>query len=161
MQPVARIEIRRIPPSHPDFLSLVKRLDAGLAARDGKDHAFYSQYNATAGLDRAVAAYAGEKPVACGALKAVDATTAEIKRMFTLPECRNQGYAAAVLGELEALAREGGFHRCILETGRRQPEAIALYKKHGYAVIENYGPYAGVENSVCFSKTIDAAGLEA
>ena len=47
-----------------------------------------------------------------------------------------------------------GFEKCILETGKRQPDAIALYKKNGYNLIENYGQYIGMENSVCFEKLL-------
>jgi len=41
-----------------------------------------------------------------------------------------------------------------LETGLRQPEAIALYNKSGYSVIPNYGQYAGKYNSLCFEKSV-------
>ncbi len=76
----------------------------------------------------------------------------EVKRMYTLPEYRGKGIAAAVLNELEKWAAELGCGRCVLETGMKQPEAIRLYEKSGYSVIPNYGQYAGLENSVCFEK---------
>jgi GNAT superfamily N-acetyltransferase len=78
----------------------------------------------------------------------------EVKRMFTVPESRGKGLAGFVLTELEIWATELGYSKCILETGRRQPEALALYKKAGYAIIPNYGQYAGVDNSVCFEKKL-------
>jgi putative acetyltransferase len=59
-----------------------------------------------------------------------------------------------VLAELEAWAAELGYPKCVLETGKRQPEAIALYEKQGYQRISNYGQYIGVENSVCFEKVL-------
>ena len=59
-----------------------------------------------------------------------------------------------ILTELEAWAAELSYSKCILETGKRQPEAIALYLKQGYVNIPNYGQYAGVDNSVCFEKII-------
>ena len=46
------------------------------------------------------------------------------------------------------------YEKCRLETGKKQPEAIELYKKNGYNIIPNYGQYEGVENSVCFEKTL-------
>jgi putative acetyltransferase len=70
------------------------------------------------------------------------------------PEHRKKGMAAAVLKELELWAAQENFTHCILETGKRQPEAIALYKKQGYALIPNYGQYANVENSVCMKKGV-------
>ncbi len=51
-------------------------------------------------------------------------------------------------------ASELGYTSCVLETGKRQPEAIALYTKNGYKIIPNYEQYEGVENSVCFRKII-------
>jgi GNAT superfamily N-acetyltransferase len=65
---------------------------------------------------------------------------------------RNKGIASLLLAELENWATELGHTRCILETGIRQTDAIALYKKNGYRVMDNYGQYAGVETSVCFEK---------
>jgi GNAT superfamily N-acetyltransferase len=56
------------------------------------------------------------------------------------------------LKALENWAREMSYSRCVLETGIRQPDAIALYKKNSYTLIPNYGQYIGVENSLCFEK---------
>jgi len=80
----------------------------------------------------------------------------EVKRMYTLPESRGKGISSKVLGELEKWATELSCKKCILETGKKQPEAIGLYKKNGYEVIPNYGQYAGIENSVCFEKDLKA-----
>ena len=55
---------------------------------------------------------------------------------------------------VQALAKELGYKKCILETGLKQPEAIRLYEKNGYKSIPNYGQYAGVENSVCYEKVL-------
>jgi GNAT superfamily N-acetyltransferase len=74
--------------------------------------------------------------------------------MYTLPESRGKGIASKVLTELETWAAELSYEKCILETGKKQPEAIGLYKKNGYKIIPNYGQYAEVENSVCFEKHI-------
>jgi len=74
--------------------------------------------------------------------------------MYTLPGSRGKGIASQVLAELERWAAELSYEKCLLETGKRQPEAIALYKKRGYRLIPNYGQYAGVENSVCFEKIL-------
>jgi GNAT superfamily N-acetyltransferase len=74
--------------------------------------------------------------------------------MYTLPEMRGQGVAGQVLSALEDWACELGYEKCVLETGKKQPEAIRLYEKSGYRRIQNYGQYAGVENSVCFEKIV-------
>lgn len=138
--------------SHPDFLSLVSLLDKELRVRDGEDHAFYAQFNKVDSLVAVIVAYADDVPVGCGALRAYVADTAEIKRMYTLESHRGQGVASMILTALEAYAAEQGYKRCILETGLKQPEAIALYHKNGYTVIPNYDQYAGMDNSVCFEK---------
>jgi GNAT superfamily N-acetyltransferase len=137
-----------------DFMELVKLLDAGLAEVDGEDHSFYSQFNKIDNIRYVVLAYENEKPSGCGAIKEFGADTMEIKRMYVKPECRRKGIAMKILSELENWARELSFTRCILETGKRQEEAIGLYKKTGYRSIPNYGQYAGVENSVCFEKDL-------
>ena len=65
-----------------------------------------------------------------------------------------KGIASQVLTSLEQWAHELGFSRCVLETGKKQPEAIALYLKNGYTITPNYGQYIGVENSVCMKKIL-------
>jgi putative acetyltransferase len=137
---------------HPDFAGLVKLLDEYLATVDGKDHSFYAQYNKIDNIKFVVIAYESKNPVGCGAIKEYDVHTMEIKRMYVPPENRGKGIASAVLMELEKWAIELSYTKCILETGRRQPEAIRLYTKNGYTLIPNYGQYAGMENSVCFEK---------
>ena len=135
-----------------DFIELVKHLDADLAKRDGDDHPFYAQFNKIDKIKYVVIAYENDKPVGCGAMKEYTPNTMEIKRMYTLPESRGKGVGARVLAELEVWAAELSYEKCILETGKKQPEAIGLYKKNGYNIIPNYGQYAEIENSVCFEK---------
>ncbi len=148
------LQVKRTNAGNPDFIALVQLLDAELAIRDGDDHAFYAQFNNTSGLQHAVVAYFDEQPVGCGALRQFDPSSVEIKRMYTIPEARGKGVASAVLQELEHWAGELKYEKFILETGQKQPEAIALYLKKGYVRIPNYGQYAEVNNSVCFEKTI-------
>jgi GNAT superfamily N-acetyltransferase len=64
------------------------------------------------------------------------------------------GIASKILTNLENWAEELSYKKCILETGKKQPEAIALYLKNDYTVIPNYGHYASVENSLCFEKKL-------
>lgn len=139
---------------HTEFQNLVKLLDADLAVRDGDEHAFYAQFNFITNIPHVILAKHDQNIQACGAFKPFDNTSVEIKRMFTLPEYRGQGIGLLVLKELETWAKELGYTRCVLETGKKQPEAIRLYEKAGYSVIENYGQYIGVENSVCFEKCL-------
>ena len=146
------VELLRTDSNNSDFVSLVAALDADLALRDGDDHAFYAQYNSIENLNHCVIAYDNGKAVGCGAIKSFENNKVEVKRMYTLPECRGKGIATKILVSLEQWAAELGYDSTVLETGKRQPEAINLYLKNGYVITDNYGQYIGVENSVCFEK---------
>jgi GNAT superfamily N-acetyltransferase len=148
------ITIRRTKSDNQDFIKLVKHLDADLAERDGKDHAFYAQFNKIDKIKYVIVAYENDQPVGCGAIREYASKIMEVKRMYTLPASRGRGVASKVLAELEKWAGELSYETCVLETGKKQPEAIHLYQKSGYSLIPNYGQYAGMENSVCFEKKI-------
>jgi len=137
-----------------DFGSLVLQLDAYLRVLDGEDHEFYAQFNKTNLLKNALICYENDIAVGIGAYKEYDSQTAEIKRMYTLPEYRGKGFAKAILTELELWAKEENYKTAILETGYLQKDAIGLYQKLGYEITENFGQYIGVENSVCMKKNI-------
>ena len=146
------ISIIRTSSDNTDFQKLVNELDIDLAIRDGEDHAFYAQFNKIGRLKHVVVAYMERIPVGCGAINEYAAGVMEIKRMFVSPDMRGRGIATAVLNELENWAGELNCIKCILETGKNQPEAIGLYLKNSYTVTPNYGQYKNVENSVCFEK---------
>ena len=148
------IRLKRTDSDNPDFIELVKHLDADLAERDGDQHSFYNQFNNVDKIKYVVIAYENDKPISCGGLKAYSSNTLEIKRMYTIPEWRGKSIATKILAELEIWAAELSFEKCVLETGKRQPEAIGLYKKNGYKLIANYGQYVEIENSLCFEKEI-------
>lgn len=139
-----------------DFLELVQLLDEDLAVRDGAEHGFYAQYNTIHSIKHVVVAYENNMPVSCGAFKEFTANIAEVKRMYTLPEYRGKGFAGLVLNELEQWGQELSYRSFVLETGKKQPEAIRLYEKSGYHLIPNYGQYIGIENSLCFEKQLEA-----
>lgn len=146
--------ILRTDSSNPHFKALVALLDADLAERDGDDNAFYAQFNGIDTLAHCVVYFENNIPLGCGAIKPFDAHNVEVKRMFVQPNTRGKGIATLVLTALEVWAKELGYTHCVLETGKRQPEAIALYKKNRYYIIHNYPPYEGIDNSVCFRKKI-------
>jgi GNAT superfamily N-acetyltransferase len=148
------IQFIRMDSKNGDFIELVKNLDADLAERDGEEHAFYGPLNTINTIKHALVAYEGGRPVGCGAIREFSPGVAEVKRMYTSEGHRGKGIATGVLPELEKWAADLSCKKCVLETGKRQPEAIGLYKKNGYRIIPNYGQYAGVENSVCFEKKI-------
>ena len=88
-----------------------------------------------------------------GGFRRHDATTCEVKRMWTHPGYRRQGLARRVLAALEEAAAEAGYARLILETGPRQPEAAAMYEARGYTRIGFYGPY---DEALAFSVDLGA-----
>jgi GNAT superfamily N-acetyltransferase len=146
--------IKRTTSSDPDFITLVKLLDAELAEIDGDEHGFYAQYNKIDKINHVVLVYDKDTAIACGAIKAYSTDTAEVKRMFTQRAYRGKGAASLLLQHLEMWAYEMNFLKCVLETGKRQPDAIALYQKNSYQIIPNYGQYQGIDNSVCFEKIL-------
>jgi putative acetyltransferase len=148
------IQIIRTSAENVDFIALIEKLDEDIEVRDGSEHSFYAQFNKTNSIKHAIVVYEDQRPIGCGAFKVYKDEVAEIKRMFVNPEDRGKGIASTILKELESWAKETSFKSCILETGKKYPEAIALYKKNGFAITANYGQYEGIEDSVCFRKSI-------
>ena len=150
--------LRPCPRDDPAFRDLVAQLDGFLAVTDGDEHDFYAQFNHADTLDYALVLEAVDgRALACGALRAKSAERIEVKRMYVVEEARGGRLAVTVLRALEAEALRRGFREIVLETGIRQPAAIRLYEREGYTRIEAYPPYAGVDNSVCFGKSVGAA----
>ena len=148
------LKLIRTDSDNKDFIELVKLLDADLAKRVGDEHSFYAQFNKIDKIKYVVIAYEDDKPVSCGAIKELSPKITEVKRMYTLPEYRGKGIAVRVLSELEKLADEMLYEKCVLETGKKQPEAIALYTKCGYTIIPNYGSIS-VLRTVCVLKNTE------
>lgn len=147
------MRIVRTDSENQDFIKLVKSLDEYLALRDGEEHSYYVEFNKIDGLNNCVVLYENDEAVGCGAVKPFDEESMEVKRMYVKPEFRNKGYGTAILSNLETWAAEQGYKSTVLETGKRQPEAVNLYSKT-YHVIPNYDQYMGVENSMCFKKEL-------
>ena len=99
-------------------------------------------------------AYISGEPVGCGAIRRTDPGVAEIKRMYVAPKARGRGVGKQMVGKLEAVARQLGVTRLVLETGPRQPEAIAVYKNTGFVEIPLFGEYIGSKFSVCMAKNL-------
>lgn len=148
------IRIVRTNSGNSEFIGLVAKLDRMLAETDGRDHEFYNQFNRIDTIEHAIVAYFNKIAVGCGAIKKFDEQSMEVKRMFTLESHRAKGVATAILTELEKWTAELGYSKCVLETGKRLPDAVRLYQKKGYRQIPNYGQYVGMENSVCFEKRL-------
>jgi putative acetyltransferase len=99
----------------------------------------------------------GERAVGIAALVAeADASRGELKRMFVDQSARGRGVAAALLGRIEADAAERGLVEIVLETGDLHDAAQALYTRHGYREIPQFGQYVGEAHSICFAKPLTA-----
>ncbi len=148
------ITLKRTNSDDLDFVNLVALLDKDLAIRDGEDHSFYNQFNKIDKIKHVVVFYENDVAVGCGAFREKESDSVEIKRMYVHPDHRKKGIASQVLTELERWAAEIKYPYTVLETGKKQPEAIALYQKSGYTIIPNYPPYENMDNSVCMKKTL-------
>ena len=148
------VEVVRTNSSNLDFKNMVELLDEYLSVIDGDEHFFYDKFNQIDNLDNVVVLYQYGEPVACGAIKQIESEIAEVKRMYTMPQFRGYGFAKSVLMELEKWAKELGFQKCVLETGKRMNDAVEFYKRCNYKIIPNYGQYVGIGNSICFEKVL-------
>lgn len=148
------IHLKRTDSSDPDFIDLVRLLDAHIVVKDGEMSNYYAQFNTIEMIKHVLVAYDGEEAMGCGSVKAFDDKSMEVKRMYVKPKARGKGIASKVLKELEGWTKELGFERSVLETGTEFTEAVHLYTKWGYQVTPNYGPYIGIEESVCFEKML-------
>ena len=148
------IELMRTTSSNPDFAWLVAHLDQELWERYPDLQHLYAPLDKITNNNNVIVAYHHKKPVGCGCFNIYDSQTIEIKRMFVEPAHRSKGIAGSILAELEDWAQELNFSRILIETGFLQPEALHLYKKSGYTIVGNYGPYADMDTSVCMEKVL-------
>jgi len=138
---------------NPAFQELVAELNTDLANRDGKDHPL-SQFNEITHLKHVVVVYLKNKAVGCGAIAKYDLSATEIKRMYVTPSHRGQQLGEKILSELENWTKELGLSKCILFMGVHQPEAMKLYLRNNFSVIENYGKLKDIPDSICLAKTL-------
>jgi GNAT superfamily N-acetyltransferase len=99
--------------------------------------------------------FVGAEPVASGGFRRHDDDAAEIKRMYVVEDRRGVGYARRLLAELETRVAFAGYRRIVLETGLRQPEAIALYESSGYRPIPDFGFHAGMKLVRSFGRELE------
>jgi GNAT superfamily N-acetyltransferase len=155
------------PLGSPLSLALITRLNAELDVRYPEPGANFFRLDPDEvgpGRGAFVVARVDGAPVGCGAFRVIAldvpgesgeqarARAAEIKRMFVDPAARGHGVGMRILAALEERARALGITRFRLEAGDRQPEALALYGRAGYARIAPFGEYVGAELSVCMGK---------
>ncbi|MCX4550398.1 GNAT family N-acetyltransferase [Streptomyces sp. NBC_01267] len=162
------MNIRPIRYDHPDAVKLNDRVQLEYDERygDGGDVTPLdaTMFDPPSGL-YLLAYDAHDQPVATGGWRNQDTAgdhgyrpgDAELKRMYVIPEARGLGLARRILTALEESARAAGRIRMVLETGDKQPEAIALYLSSGYTLCEKFGHYREYETSRCFEKQLAPA----
>lgn len=155
-----------MPYDHSDAVMLNDRVQIEYAERYGEgDHTVMDPLHFAPPRGLYLLAYdADGTPLATGGWRAMDATPeghragdAELKRMYVVPEARGRGLARRILAALEESARAAGRTRMVLETGMKQPEAIALYRSEGYEPTEKFGYYRLHPESRCFAKPLRPA----
>ncbi|XVU24734.1 GNAT family N-acetyltransferase [Actinoplanes sp. CA-054009] len=128
---------------------------AELDQRYGSDDHEPGPPPSAADIDLFLVALDGDgRALGCGALRRLGDDSAEVKRMYVVPESRGTGTATALLRALEEAARTRGWTTLRLETGPAQPDAIRFYEREGYREIPLYGPYVGSDLSVCFERAL-------
>jgi GNAT superfamily N-acetyltransferase len=145
------------PYDHPDAVALIAEVQQEYVVRYGSEDATPvdpAEFAPPRGLF--LVAYVDGRPAACGGWRAHE-TDVELKRMYVSPAFRGRGLARAVLKELERTAAQAGYRRVILETGSKQPEAIALYRSSGYEPVPSFGYYKDAPAAVHLGK---AVGIE-
>lgn len=148
------ITVEKSDPFSPDSCSLVEKLSAELAAITGDSGKSNFTIDSMDG-DRSLWVLArNEKGDAtgCGAIRPLTENIAELKRMFS--DRSAPGVGKALLNFLETSAKNMGYTEIWLETRHVNHKAVNFYKNNGYVLIENYGPYIGRDEAVCFSKIL-------
>ncbi|MDQ6801951.1 MAG: GNAT family N-acetyltransferase [Acidobacteriota bacterium] len=152
------LDVRREEISSSTATALIAALNAELKSQypeEGATHFRLEPSEVAEGAGEFMVAYRDGVPVACGAVRLLDANSAELKRMYVTPAARGQGVGRAILGALEAEARRIGARRLLLETGIRQTAAVRLYERSGFYHIEPYGEYRqSPKTSVCMAKEL-------
>ncbi|SDM95803.1 Ribosomal protein S18 acetylase RimI [Allokutzneria albata] len=156
------LELRVVGYDHPDAAKLIAEVQQEYVVRYGdEDITPVDPAEFAPPLGLFIVGYLGGEAVVCGGWRAHDSDDpqfldgdAEIKRMYVVNTARGKGLAKRMLAELERTAREAGRLRMVLETGTKQPEAVALYGANGYERIPNFGAYKDHPLSLCFAKSL-------
>ena len=150
------LKIGRADIQSPAAQSLIQPLNAEVQRlypeHGTEDHVNLDPADLAPGRGAVLIAHLADLPIACGAVRRINPTAGEIKRMYVRETHRNKGVARAILAALESEARALGFTRLVLETGPRQPAAVALYTRAGYTVIPPFADHMHSPLSICMGK---------
>jgi GNAT superfamily N-acetyltransferase len=148
------VRIEQVGYDHPDAAKLIAEVQQEYVRRYGNVDGTPvdpAEFGPPKGLF--LVGYDADQPVACGGWRA-HGSDAELKRMYVSQAARGRGFARTILAELESRALERGYDRLILETGSKQPEAIALYRSAGYTDIPAFGHYACAPLAIFLGKAL-------
>jgi putative acetyltransferase len=151
------VDFRREELSAPVVQRLISALNAELESiypEDGANFFRLDPEEVSEGRGAFLVAYLDDNPIGCGAIRLNEPGLAEIKRMYVDPTVRGHRVGRQIVTALEAHAQQLGAKRIVLETGPRQPDAIAMYAHAGFSEIPLYGEYIGSQFSVCMAKDL-------
>ena len=155
------VRLRAVPYEDPVARELVDRVQAEYTVRyGGPDGAAVdpTEFLPPAGLF--LVAEVDGVPAGCGAWRVHRPGVVEVKRMYVEPAFRRLGLAQVVLTALEVSAARAGHRAVVLNSGHRQPEALALYDRAGYGPVPGYGVYADAPGAVFLGKEIAEEPVE-
>jgi putative acetyltransferase len=150
------LAIRQEPPDQPDVTALIEALDAYANALYPPESNHLLDISAL--CDPAVTFLVmrdGSEAVGCGAVLRDPRGWGEVKRMYVRPDQRGRGIGRRVLAEIEAIARVSRLPLLRLETGIHNTEALALYRRAGFADCAAFGDYAPDPLSVFMEKRVN------
>ena len=153
------VTLRQVGYADPVAQHLIERVQQEYVVRyGGRDAAVVDPAEFSPPLGLFLVAEVDGVPAGCGGWRVheqgTEGSTVELKRMYVAPTHRRRGLAAVLLAELERTAAAAGHRRLVLNSGDRQPEALALYARAGYSPVSGYGVYADSPEAVFLGKDL-------
>lgn len=151
------VDFKRTDGKNKDFIENCMLLDLDLDRRVGKKikRDKYKKFNQLDNIQEAIVVYENNMAIGGGAIRRYNDENMELKRVFVHTEYQNQGIGSRIVSLLIEWAAELGYKRIILETGELLAESCAVYRKLGFKVIPNYGPYVNMPESLCMAKDLE------
>lgn len=152
----SEIVFRWVDGDHPDFAACSESLEAYLneAAGGAAKRSAFAPFNSLAGIHDVLLAYDQETVAGCACLKPYDAEALLVKRVWVFPEYRGRHIARRLLAQLEQRAKEQGYSALLLQTRQECRAAERLYQGAGFVRVENFPPYEGLKEALCYRKEL-------